>query len=259
MIKLATWNVNSLRVRLQHVLDWLSTHQPDCLVLQETKTIDADFPAAALQDAGYHVTYTGQKTYNGVAILSKQMPSDIVIDLPDVEPSQRRFIAASIGTLRIINVYVPNGASLDSPKFPYKLDWLAKLAAYLQQQTQQYTHVAVMGDFNIAPSDTDVAQPERWQGSVLVSEPERDVFNALLTVGFADLLQQQGNATGTYSWWDYRAGAFHKNLGLRIDHILVTPALATCAKQCGVDKHPRTLKRPSDHAPVWADFALDLN
>lgn len=256
-MKLATWNVNSLRVRLEHVLDWLANHQPDCLVLQETKTTDPDFPVDALQQAGYQVAYTGQKTYNGVAILSKHPLTNIVMDLPDVsDPSQRRFIAANIGSLHIVNVYVPNGASLDSPKFPYKLDWLDKLAHYLKQQTTQHQHVIVMGDFNIAPHDTDVANPEHWHDCILVSEPERTAFQTLLATGFVDILAQQNNAQGNFSWWDYRAGAFHKNLGMRIDHILTTPALADTVKQCDVDKAPRKLKRPSDHAPVWADFMI---
>ena len=254
MFKIATWNVNSLRVRLPHVLNWLAAHQPDCLVLQETKVIDADFPKADIEAAGYHVAYTGQKTYNGVAILSKTPMTNIVLDLPAVDADHKRFIAATVAGVRIVNVYVPNGASLDSPKYPYKLDWLEKLAHYLQTQVKDYAHLALMGDFNIAPSDADIAEPDKWQGQVLASAPERAAFDALLATGLADTLKTHIDTTGIYSWWDYRNGAYWKNIGLRIDHILTSPALLQNVQDCAVDKRERQRKRPSDHAPVWAEF-----
>ena len=255
-MKMATWNVNSLRVRLEHVIDWLSTHQPDCLVLQETKTTDDDFPIEPLLETGYHVIYTGQKTYNGVAIISKEKPSDVVYALPGVDSDEKRFLAANIGNKHIIDVYVPNGAALDSPKYPYKLDWLAKLRDYLEDAVQAHQHVIIAGDFNIAPSDQDVYAPDRWQGSVLVSDKERQAFSALLKTGLFDMgcVDETTPLDQRYTWWDYRNGAYWKNQGLRIDHILATKALSKTAKTVSVDRRCRQLKRPSDHAPVWLEF-----
>ncbi|MCD6055848.1 MAG: xth-2 [Gammaproteobacteria bacterium] len=253
VLTIATWNVNSVRVRLPQVLDFLEKHQPDCLALQETKVVDADFPKEMITKAGYHVIYTGQKTYNGVAILSKAPLEDCLTELPNVDPLERRFIAATLGTLRFINVYVPNGASVDSPKYSYKLDWFAKLRDYLQLQIQEYKQIVMMGDFNVAPTDADIAEPERWRGQVLASQPERDAFQALAQTGVVDLLEQRRD----YTWWDYRAGAFPKNKGLRIDHILATPSLAGRLVEGGVDKERRGHTCPSDHAPLWA--RLNLN
>ena len=254
MFKIATWNVNSLRVRLNYVLNWLAVHQPDCLVLQETKVVDGDFPVEAIEQAGYQVTYTGQKTYNGVAILSRTPMMAVVFDLPGVVPSEKRFMAASVNGVRIVNVYVPNGASLDSPKYPYKLDWLAKLATYLQSEVNKSQPIALMGDFNIAPTDADIAEPEKWQDQVLASEPERTAFDALLATDLIDVVKAHGDIAGQYSWWDYRFGAFRRNVGLRIDHILTTPDLSKCLHACGIDQQERGRERPSDHAPVWAEF-----
>lgn len=258
MLTVASWNVNSLRVRLPQVLDWLATNQPDLLALQETKLQDAHFPVAELNAAGYNVVANGQKTYNGVALLSRQplQAKEVARELPDFDDPQRRMLAATCGDLRVINLYVPNGAELGSDKFRYKLDWLDALSAYLQQQRQRYPNLVVVGDFNIAPEDRDVHDPQAWQGSVLVSEPEREKFRRLLALGFKDSFRLFDQSEGAYSWWDYRAAAFRRNLGLRIDHILVSDNLTDRVMGSTIDIAPRKLERPSDHAPVVATIRL---
>lgn len=257
IFKIATWNVNSLRVRIAQLLAWLAEHQPDIIVLQETKIEDKDFPVAELAAAGYQVVYSGQKSYNGVAILSRQPLLEMTTDIPNLDDHQRRILAATCGDLRIVNLYVPNGAGLDSDKYPYKLNWLAQVQAYLQQQLTLYPRLLVLGDFNIAPEDRDVYDPGALIGQVLVSEPERVALNALMAVGLHDAFRLFEQAEGHYSWWDYRAGAFRRNHGLRIDHILVSKALVPFCTACTIDKTLRSADRPSDHAPVIASFLFN--
>lgn len=255
-MKIASWNVNSLRVRLGQLLDWLELARPDLVGLQETKLMDENFPRAEIEAAGYGVLFNGQKTYNGVALLSRlpDEPADIVTELPGMDDPQRRVLGASYGKLRLLNLYVPNGSEVGSEKFSYKLEWLDKLAAYLRQQIKEYPNLAVVGDFNIAPEDRDVYDPEAWEGRVLCSAPERAAFRRLTKLGLADSLRLLNQEPGTFTWWDYRNAAFRRNMGLRIDHILVSPALAERCRAGTVDREPRRWERPSDHAPVVAEF-----
>jgi len=256
MIKIATWNVNSLRVRLPQVLDWVSSNQPDILALQETKLLDENFPVADIEGAGYQVIYSGQKTYNGVALLSRETASDISKDIPDLNDHQRRVLFASYKDLRVLNVYVPNGESIESEKYNYKLSWLRKLTAYLKEQLKTYQHLVVLGDFNIAPEPRDVYDPELWQGQVLFSEPERKAFKGLLDTGLCDSFRLFNKEEKQYTWWDYRMMAFRRNRGLRIDHILASDALGKSCVSCNIDKEPRRWERPSDHTPVVAEFNI---
>jgi exodeoxyribonuclease-3 len=255
-MKIASWNVNSLKVRLPHVLDWLQSEKPDLLGLQETKTIDENFPEEEIQNAGYQVIYSGQKTYNGVAVLSKQgmEPTDMVTDIPGLEDPQRRVLGATYGDLRFINLYVPNGSEVGSEKYQYKLGWLEKLHAYIEQQLGQYKNLVMVGDFNIAPEDQDVHDPEEWEGSILVSKPERDAYQSLLNLGMKDTFRLFEKEEKLYSWWDYRAAAFRRNRGMRIDVILASEAMVDRCTDSKIDKEPRKLERPSDHAPVLAEF-----
>ncbi len=253
-MKLATWNVNSLKVRLPHVLDWLQSAAPDVLCLQETKMEDAVFPAAALQEAGYQVAFSGQKTYNGVAILSRQPMTDVITALPGLQDEQKRLLAATIDGVRVVCVYIPNGQSLDSEKYPYKLSWLAALTDFLRAEMAQYPRLALLGDYNIAPADSDVHDPAAWVGQVLVSEPERAAFTGLLALGLKDAFRLFEQEDKAFSWWDYRMNAFRRNMGLRIDHILLSETLAAGCTVCAIDKAPRKLERPSDHTPVWAEI-----
>ena len=250
-MKIVTWNVNSLKVRLPHVLDWLAEHQPDVLCLQETKTEDAKFPLSEIQQAGYQVQYSGQKTYNGVAILSKQPAYEIQLGIPGFMDEQKRVITATIDGVRIVCVYIPNGQSLDSDKYQYKLSWLQALQTWLADELKQHPKLALLGDYNIAPEDRDVHDPAAWVGNVLVSEPERAAFKALQQLGLRDAFRLFEQPEKIFSWWDYRMMGFRRNHGLRIDHILISPALACSA--CNIDKAPRKLERPSDHTPVWAE------
>lgn len=253
-LKVATWNVNSVRVRLPQLLAWLLDARPDVLALQETKVEDAAFPRAELEAAGYHTLCCGEKTYNGVALLSRVPMSDPCFELVPDDP-QRRFLAATLAGVRIVNIYVPNGSTVGSDKYAYKLRWLDGLARHLASARERYQHMLLLGDFNIAPEDCDVHDPGAWVGSVLVSEPEREWFRRLVRDGWVDLFRAFSTAPGCFSWWDYRQGAFRRNLGLRIDHILATPASAACARSCYIDSLPRRASRPSDHAPVIAEFA----
>ncbi|HQS58928.1 MAG: exodeoxyribonuclease III [Gallionellales bacterium 35-53-114] len=252
-MKIATWNVNSLKVRLQHVQSWLMESQADVLCLQETKTEDANFPLAELQQAGYQVVFCGQKTYNGVAIISKHAMTDVQYGLPNFEDAQKRVIAATVNDVRVICVYIPNGESVDSDKYQYKLAWLAALQAWLKDEMQRYPKLALLGDYNIAPEDRDVHDPVAWAGKVLCSEPERAAFRAMQQLGLRDAFRLFEQPEKTYSWWDYRMMGFRRNHGLRIDHILLSAAV-TCTA-CSIDKAPRKLERPSDHTPVWAEIA----
>ncbi|MGB8337369.1 MAG: exodeoxyribonuclease III [Burkholderiales bacterium] len=255
-MKLATWNVNSLKVRLPHVVDWLAAHQPDVLCLQETKTEDHKFPVAELEGAGYHITYAGQKTYNGVALLSKTPAQNIIVGIPGYVDEQKRVLSATFNDVRIICAYIPNGQAVDSEKYQYKLTWLTALNAWLKTELTQHKHLALLGDYNIAPEDRDVHDPQAWIGQVLVSEPEREKFREILAMGLKDSFRLFEQPEKSYSWWDYRMMRFRRNLGLRIDHILLSEALAARCKSCIIDKTPRKLERPSDHAPVLAEIAL---
>jgi exodeoxyribonuclease-3 len=255
-MKIATWNVNSLNVRLPHVLDWLASTQPDVLCLQETKLEDAKFPFDALAAAGYQAVHAGQKTYNGVAILSKHPLTDISINLPTYPDEQKRVIAATVNGVRIVCAYMPNGQSLDSDKYQYKLAWLAALRDWLKEEMARHPKLALLGDYNIAPEDRDVHDPAAWVGQVLVSEPERAAFRELIALGLTDAFCLFEEQECTFSWWDYRMAAFRRNLGLRIDHILLSPELRMACTRCWIDKAPRKLERPSDHTPVIAELAL---
>jgi exodeoxyribonuclease III len=257
VLKIVTWNVNSLRVRLPQLLEWLASERPDIVALQETKLPDADFPLTQIQDAGYHALYSGQKTYNGVAILSRTPAHDPVRDVPGLDQRQRRIVAASYHGVRVLNLYVPNGQAVGSDKYAYKLEWMETLTGYVAAQLSQYPRLLVAGDFNVAPEERDVHDPKAWQGQVLFSEPERAAFRRLLAAGLSDSFRLFNQPDGSYSWWDYRMGAFRRNQGLRIDHILVSDALRAACLSCRIDKEARRRERPSDHAPVVAAFELD--
>lgn len=254
--KIATWNVNSLRVRLPHVLQWLHDHQPDVLALQETKLIDDDFPVAEIQNAGYHVCYSGQKTFNGMAIISRIPCTDLMVNMPGLEDLQRRVIGATINNIRIFNLYVPNGESVESEKYHYKLNWLHHLKILLENELKKYPNLIILGDFNIAPEPSDVHDPVLWEGKVLFSEKERAALKEILSLGFIDCFRQQEQPEKSYTWWDYRMNAFKRNMGLRIDHIFISQALNAACQRCYIDKLPRALERPSDHAPVMAELSL---
>jgi exodeoxyribonuclease-3 len=251
VLKLASWNVNSLKIRLEQVLAWLDSTQVDILALQETKLIDENFPAQLFQERGFHVVFSGQKTYNGVAIISKYPIEDVVTDIPLLVDPQRRILAATIAGIRLINLYIPNGAAVGTDKYEYKLMWLEKVTAFIKQQLSVYPKLSVVGDFNIAPDDRDVHSPEEWSGCVLVSPQERQAFASFLALGLNDSFRNFEQDAELFSWWDYRAAAFRRNRGLRIDHILLSEELNTkCIESC-IDVEPRRSERPSDHAPVW--------
>lgn len=254
-MKIATWNVNSLKVRLPHVLDWLAANQPDVLCLQETKQEDSQFPLLELQQAGYQAVCSGQKTYNGVAILGKAAIADVGYGLPNFPDEQKRVIAATIQGVRVVCVYVPNGQNVDSDKYRYKLAWLDALRDWLKEELVCHPRLALLGDYNIAPEDRDVYDPQAWAGNVLVSESERAAFRALEQLGLHDSFRLFAQPEKTYSWWDYRMMAFRRNMGLRIDHILLSAPLAQNCTQCAIDRVPRKLERPSDHAPVVVELA----
>jgi len=253
-VKLATWNVNSLRVRLPHVLDWLAAQHADVLCLQETKLEDAAFPFAELAAAGYQAVHSGQKTYNGVAILARAGINDVACGIPGYDDPQRRVIAATVDGVRVVCAYFPNGQSVDSDKYQYKLKWLTALTDWLQGELARHPDLALLGDFNIAPEDRDVYDPVAWKGQVLCTDAERDAFRRLLDLGLADAFRRFEQAEKSYSWWDYRMMGFRRNHGLRIDHILLSAALAGRCSGCSIDRAPRKLERPSDHAPVIAEL-----
>ena len=256
-MKIATWNVNSLRVRLPHVLKWLEGAQPDVLALQETKTKDAEFPAEAFIERGYSVVFSGQATYNGVAILSRQPASEVVFDLGNgYADEQKRVLGVSLGPLRLWNLYVPNGQSVDSDKYRYKLEWLAALQSLLAAELARHPLLLALGDFNIAPEDRDVHDPGLWAGKVLCSPAERAALAAIRGVGLEDAFRLFEQPEKSYSWWDYRALAFRRNQGLRIDLMLTSLPLSRLCRDCRIDKEPRRWERPSDHVPVVAEFDL---
>lgn len=251
-MKIATWNVNSLKVRLPHVLDWLNEHRPDALCLQELKLEDKVFPVAELEAAGYRSAFNGQKTYNGVAILTPVPAEDVVRDIPGFADEQKRIIAATVGGIRVICGYFPNGQAVGSEKFEYKLRWLAALTEWIQAEMSRHPRLVLTGDFNIAPEARD-AHPD-WKDEIHVSQPERAAFDALTDLGLIDAFRLFDQPEPSFSWWDYRMGAFRRNFGLRIDHILISPALRAACTGCSIDKQPRKLERPSDHAPVIVEL-----
>jgi exodeoxyribonuclease-3 len=255
-MKIATWNVNSLRVRLPHLLDWLAAHSPDAICLQETKCDDATFPADELKAAGYCSVHHGQRTYNGVAILSRAESSGTCRGIPEYVDAQSRVIAAEVGGVRLVSVYVPNGQRIDSDKYAYKLQWFEALTAWLRSEMAAHPRIAVMGDFNVAPEDRDVHDPAAWAGQVLFSEPERAALRKLIELGFVDAFRMFEQPERSYTWWDYRLLAFRRKMGLRIDHILLSPALAARCRSCTIDVEPRKLERPSDHAPVMCELDI---
>jgi exodeoxyribonuclease-3 len=249
-MKLATWNVNSLKVRMPHLAGWLARHAPDVVCLQETKCEDAKFPGAEVEAAGYRWVHHGQKTYNGVALLARGECSNVARGIPAFDDEQRRVIVADVGATRVVSVYVPNGQSVGSEKYAYKLRWLRALRDWLEAEVKAHPRLAVLGDFNIAPEPRDVHDPLAWEGQVLFSEPEREALRSLFGLGFADAFRLFEQPEKSYTWWDYRMNAFRRGLGLRIDHVLLSPALARDCTACFVDTAPRQLERPSDHAPV---------
>lgn len=253
-MKLATWNVNSITVRLEQVVQWLKTTETTVLALQETKITDDKFPAQVFTELGYHVVYSGQKTYNGVAVISQFPIENVETDLPHWSDPARRILAVTIQGVRIFNLYVPNGAAVGTDKYEYKLAWLAAVTKSLRQALLDYEKVAVVGDFNIAPADIDVHNPAVWQDCVLVSPAERAAFEGWLALGLHDCFRTLTPDVQAFSWWDYRAGAFQRNNGLRIDHILLSDALQQACQTCMIDREARKAVRPSDHAPVSALF-----
>lgn len=253
-MKIATWNVNSLRVRLEHVIDWLQIEKPDVLALQETKIRDEAFPREDFSGLGYHVEFSGQPTYNGVALISREKVTGVRAELDGFEDSERRVLAATIDGVRIYNLYVPNGQSVGSDKFHYKLSWLEALRSQIALEMEQHGNVVLLGDFNIAPEDRDVHDPLAWKGKVLCSDEEREGLRHLLDLGLFDVFRIFEQEEKAFSWWDYRAGAFRRNRGLRIDLILATEAMKRRCTACRIDVEPRRRKRPSDHTPVVAEF-----
>ena len=251
-MKIATWNVNSLKVRLPHVLDWLAATEADVLCLQETKMEDKAFPHAELAAAGYLAAHNGQKTYNGVAILARGPLEDVRCDIPGFADEQKRVIAATVNGQRIVCAYMPNGQAVGSDKYDYKLRWLAALAGCVHEELQRWPNLALLGDYNIAPEDRDVHDAVAWKDQILCSQPERAAFRQFLDLGLADAFRLFEQPEKTYSWWDYRQMGFRLNRGLRIDHILLSKPLAEACRACVIDKTPRKLERPSDHAPVMA-------
>ena len=252
--RLATWNVNSLKVRLPHLLDWLARAKPDVVCLQETKTEDKSFPLAEIEAAGYRVIYSGQKTYNGVAILSRTALSAEARGIPDFADDLKRVITATVGGVRVVCLYAPNGQEPGSEKYAYKLRWYEALTTWLKKEVDGKT--VVLGDLNIAPEPRDVHDPKRWEGKIHFTEPERAAFRALIELGYQDAFRLFEQPEKQFTWWDYRLAAFQRGWGLRIDHILLSPALAKHCTACAIDVEPRKLERPSDHAPVLADLAL---
>jgi exodeoxyribonuclease-3 len=253
-MKLATWNVNSLKVRLGQLIDWLAQEKPDAICLQETKLEDGKFPVSELEAAGYRASFCGQKTYNGVAIISLRPLTEIATGIPGFADEQKRVIAATLDGVRIVCLYAPNGQALGSEKYDYKLRWYAALRDWLAGEVARHARLAVLGDLNVAPEDRDVHDPQAWQGQVLVSEAERAAFRALLGLGLKDGFRLFEQPEKSFSWWDYRMMGFRRNAGLRIDHILLSPELAAGCSACTIDKAPRKLERPSDHAPVTAEL-----
>ena len=251
-MKIASWNVNSLNIRLPQVLEWLKNNPFDVLGLQETKTTDEKFPVSAFADAGFNVVFTGQKSYNGVAIVSPHAIQNVQINLPNFADDSKRLIAADILNTRFVCAYVPNGSDLSSPKFVYKQEWLSAFLDYLKNESAE--NLVIGGDFNIAPTDADVCDPVFYQNKICCSATERGLFFELLRAGFCDTFRLKNAEAGHFSWWDYRQGSFRRNQGLRIDFLLTRTQNADKCRASGIDKTPRSWERPSDHTPVWAEF-----
>jgi exodeoxyribonuclease-3 len=253
-MKIATWNVNSMNVRQPHVIEWLQNHEPDVLVLQEIKQVTEKFPTDELKAIGYHSIASGQKTYNGVAVISKTPATEPVTDFPALEDPQRRILATTINGVRVIDLYIPNGSEVGSDKYEYKLGWLASLHRFIKAEMQEHDKLVVLGDFNIAPADADVHDPEKWGEAILCSPPERKALTDLMDLGLSDVFRKFEHPEKTFSWWDYRAAGFRRNAGLRIDLILTTDSMTERCTASYVDREPRAWERPSDHAPVVAEF-----
>ena len=257
-MKIATWNINSINSRLGHVLDWCAKNGPDVLCLQETKSVDAKFPHARLRSAGFeHLAFHGEKAYNGVAILSKHPINDLQQNFPgDTADAPKRLLAATIGGIRVVNVYVPHGTSFGSDKFKFKLDWIARLRAYFDKEFSVEDRVLLCGDLNVAPHELDVWNVSLWKDKMHFTKPEREAIHELKRWGFVDVFRQMNDDEREYSWWDYFHHSFEKDRGLRIDHIWTSPPLAAACTDCWIDKQPRALEKPSDHAPVVAEFMV---
>jgi len=256
MLKVASWNVNSLNVRLPHVLAWCASASPDILALQETKLPDERFPGDALREAGYQSLFSGQKTYNGVAILSREAGADMVTDVPGLDDPQRRILAATFGDIRVIDLYVVNGSEVGSEKFSYKMHWLEKVTDFISAELAQHEKLIVLGDFNIAPADRDVHDPEAWHEKILCSTQERNALERIMSLGLSDTFRLFEQAEKSWSWWDYRMAAFRRNMGLRIDLVLASKPLLEQCSTAYIDREPRTQERPSDHTPVIAEFDI---
>ena len=254
-MRIASWNVNSLNVRLPHLLHWLAEAKPDVVALQETKLEDHKFPEDALLEVGYRSVFAGQKTYNGVAILARQTISDVQAGIPGFDDPQKRVLAATVGDIRIIDLYVVNGEAVGSDKFAYKLRWLDAVREWLRAELAAHPKLVVLGDFNIAPDDRDVWDPKRWREKILCSTPEREAYRGLLDLGLSDSFRLFNDEAGQHSWWDYRLSGFERGWGLRIDLALVSDALKARCSAAGIDRDPRGWERPSDHTPVWVEIA----
>jgi len=254
-MKIATWNVNSLNVRLGHVLEWLTSESPDVLVLQEIKQVTDAFKVEAFTDIGYQALASGQKTYNGVAVIARTELNDPVTDFPGFEDPQRRILAVTVDGVRVINLYVPNGHSVGSKKYEYKLGWLSALKDFLNDELASHPDLVVLGDFNIAPADADVYDPEKWGEGILCSPPERAALQGLLDLGLVDVFREFEQPEKSFSWWDYRAAGFRRNAGLRIDLILASESMSNVCDKSYIDREPRAWERPSDHTPVIAEFS----
>jgi exodeoxyribonuclease-3 len=255
-MRIVSWNINSLRRRQDRFIDWLATTQPDVVCLQETKCTDEQFPVLDLKAAGYHAVFHGQKSYNGVAIVSKIEPGEVRAAMCDEEEDpQARVIAATIGSLRVYSIYAPNGQAVGSPAYNYKLKWYDRLRSCLQREAPEQP-LLVCGDFNVAPKDEDVYDPDLWRGAIMCSDGERRAFKELCGIGLVDTLRLHHPETGLFSWWDYRMLSFPKNRGLRIDAVLASEILAAKCTASGIDREMRKGKEPSDHAPIWAEFSL---
>lgn len=255
-MKIASWNVNSLKVRLPQLTEWAAEAKPDVIALQETKLEDAKFPVDELAAAGYRAVYSGQKTYNGVAILARDEPADVITDIPGLDDPQRRILAATVGGVRVVDLYVVNGKAVGDEKYTYKLNWLSKVRDFLEEELRRHPRLVVLGDFNIAPDDRDVYDPVAWGGEVLCSPPEREALKAITDLGLHDSFRLFEQEAGHFSWWDYRQAAFRRNMGLRIDLILIGDALKPAAKAAAIDRTPRRWERPSDHTPVTLDLDI---
>lgn len=255
-MQIATWNVNSLRVRMPQLATWVGVSPVDVLALQEIKLQDEEFPLAEVEALGFKAAWSGQKTYNGVAMLARGEIVDVERGIPGYDDVQRRVLGATIAGVRVINVYVPNGQAVGSEKYAYKLQWFEALRTYVAAQLTRHPRLVILGDFNVAPEDRDVHDPAAWEGHVHVSPPEREALSKLAGLGLKDSFRLFDQPERSYSWWDYRAGAFRRNNGLRIDLILASESLAGACRSCHIEREPRSWERPSDHAPVVAHFDI---